>query len=166
LLARVVMSASNPGDLVLDPFFGSGTTGAVAKRFGRSLHRLRARTDLCRRGAGAHRRGRAPAARGHFDRADEAQRTARRLRRCGRGRSDRAGCRVVRREAPLHAAIVRADGSLALGDIVGSIHKIGALAQGLPACNGWTFWRFERDGAPVCIDELRAEMRRRMKADA
>ena len=56
---------------------------------------------------------------------------------------------------------MRADGAVALGDIVGSIHKIGALAQGLPACNGWTFWRCERDGASILIDDLRAEFRAR-----
>ena len=59
-------------------------------------------------------------------------------------------------------AIVRADGAIALGDIVGSIHKIGALAQGLPACNGWTFWRTSQDGADISIDELRAEFRARV----
>jgi len=58
---------------------------------------------------------------------------------------------------------VRVDGSLALGQIVGSIHKVGALAQGLPACNGWTFWGFEREGAWVSIDSLRAVMRARLK---
>ena len=46
-----------------------------------------------------------------------------------------------------HRALVRADGALKLGPAVGSIHKIGALAQGLPACNGWTFWHVERAGA-------------------
>ena len=45
------------------------------------------------------------------------------------------------------ARVVRADGALAVGPAVGSIHKIGALAQGLPACNGWTFWHIERAGA-------------------
>ncbi len=54
---------------------------------------------------------------------------------------------------------MRADGTLALGPIVGSIHKIGALTQGLPACNGWTFWHVERDGKLVCIDEFRAKVR-------
>ena len=54
---------------------------------------------------------------------------------------------------------MRADGSLALGTIVGSIHKIGALAQGLPACNGWTFWHVERNGKLVCVDSFRAKIR-------
>ena len=61
--------------------------------------------------------------------------------------------------------VVRADGTLALGDIVGSIHKIGALVQGLPACNGWTFWHYEGAGGLRPIDDLRATVRKAM-ADA
>jgi modification methylase len=60
--------------------------------------------------------------------------------------------------------MVRADGAIALGDIIGSIHKIGALTQGLPACNGWTFWHFERDGEKICIDDLRGQYREIAKA--
>jgi modification methylase len=58
-----------------------------------------------------------------------------------------------------HRALVRADGAIALGDAVGSIHRIGALAEGLEACNGWTFWHIERRGALTLIDTLRAEVR-------
>jgi len=61
-------------------------------------------------------------------------------------------------------ATVRADGTLALGAIVGSIHKIGALTQGLPACNGWTFWHVERRGRLVCIDEFRTAIRATLTA--
>jgi modification methylase len=63
-----------------------------------------------------------------------------------------------------HVALIRADGTLALGPVIGSIHKIGALAQGLPTCNGWTFWHVEREGVPLLIDSLRGEMRARMAA--
>ena len=62
-----------------------------------------------------------------------------------------------------HQAMVRADGSLNLGQIIGSIHKVGALAQGLPACNGWTFWHVEKDGKLICIDDMRSEMRAQMR---
>jgi modification methylase len=64
-----------------------------------------------------------------------------------------------------HAALVRADGALALGSNVGSIHRIGALAQGLEACNGWTFWHVETPKGLISIDALRAEIRAQM-ADA
>jgi modification methylase len=63
-------------------------------------------------------------------------------------------------------ALVRADGALAVGPAMGSIHKIGALVQGLPACNGWTFWHVERPGKRVLIDDLRAAMRASMREAA
>ena len=60
-------------------------------------------------------------------------------------------------------ALVRADGAVTLGDAVGSIHRIGALAQGLEACNGWTFWHVETKGGLRVIDALRAEVRAGME---
>ncbi len=61
-----------------------------------------------------------------------------------------------------HSATVRPDGTIAASGIVGSIHKIGALVQGLPACNGWTFWHHEVDGRLEPIDALRATYREAM----
>ena len=58
-----------------------------------------------------------------------------------------------------HAALVRADGAVALGASVGSIHRIGALAQGLEACNGWAFWHVETPKGLISIDALRAQVR-------
>jgi modification methylase len=52
-------------------------------------------------------------------------------------------------------AKVRADGTVAIGELAGSIHKMGAQVQGLDACNGWTFWHYERNGGLTPIDELR-----------
>jgi modification methylase len=66
---------------------------------------------------------------------------------------------ILADERKRHAAMVRADGTISIGPVAGSIHKIGALAQGLPACNGWTFWQFERDGRYQPIDALRATVR-------
>jgi modification methylase len=63
-----------------------------------------------------------------------------------------------------HRALVRADGALSLGDAVGSIHRIGALAQGLEACNGWTFWHVETAHGLTVIDTLRAQVRAEMGA--
>jgi modification methylase len=58
-----------------------------------------------------------------------------------------------------HAALVRADGALAYGKNVGSIHRIGAIAQGLEACNGWTFWHVDTPKGLTVIDTLRAKVR-------
>jgi modification methylase len=58
-----------------------------------------------------------------------------------------------------HAARVRADGSLVVGDLSGSIHKVGALVQSAPACNGWTYWHYKSDKGLAPIDVLRAQVR-------
>lgn len=64
-----------------------------------------------------------------------------------------------------YKALVKADGSLTVGPVSGSIHKIGALVQGLPACNGWNFWYKERGGKLQSIDEFRAAIRKAMPID-
>ncbi len=61
-----------------------------------------------------------------------------------------------------HKALVRADGAVMLGEKVGSIHRIGAFAQGLEACNGWTFWHLETNKGLTLIDDLRAKVRAEM----
>src|SRR6266853_4809390 len=158
LLARIILSSSRPDDLVLDPFCGSGTTGAVAKRLGRRFIGIERDTTYLR---AAERRVAAveplPAASlAAFQTAREAPRVPfsalieRGMIAPGADLFD------ARRR---HKALVRADGAIALGDAVGSIHRIGALAQGLEACNGWTFWHVERKGALTLIDALRAEIR-------
>ena len=58
--------------------------------------------------------------------------------------------------------LVRADGAVAFGNVVGSIHRAGALAQGLDACNGWTFWHIETSKGLTSIDALRAQVRAEM----
>jgi modification methylase len=65
-----------------------------------------------------------------------------------------------------HRAIVRADGALSLSGFVGSIHKTGALAQGLPACNGWSFWHYENTGRLAPIDDLRSIVRAQLREAA
>ena len=139
LIARILNAASRPGDVVLDPFFGSGTTGAVAKRLRRQFVGLEREPAY------------AAAACARIDAVEPLPEAL--LKEVPSKRAEpriafaslvEAGLiapgEVLRDERGRHEAIVRADGTLALGDIVGSIHRIGALAQGLPACNGWTFW--------------------------
>jgi modification methylase len=165
LVARVLLAASRPGDVVLDPFFGSGTTGAVAKRLGRSFIGIeRDRTYA----AAALRR---IAAVEPLAAAAIAPAPARRAEPRVPFLSVVEGGLVSPGETLVdehrrHKALVRPDGTLALGPATGSIHKIGALAQGLPACNGWTFWHAERSGALVTIDAFRATVRAAMAAHA
>ena len=162
LLARVMLAASNPGDVVLDPFFGSGTTGAVAKMLGRDFIGVERDTTY------------AAAARARIDAVEPLARDAISAAPAKRSEPRVAFASVVESgllrpgaqlmdERRRHRALVRADGSIALGDVIGSIHKIGALAQGLPACNGWTFWNFEQRGKLESIDSLRDTIRASMK---
>ncbi len=161
LLARVIMAASRPDDLVLDPFCGTGTTGAVA-------HRLR------RRFVGVERdRNYAAAARARIEAVEPMAEpalatfmTAREAPRVPfatlieRGLVS-PGIKLVDAKRR-HRAVVRADGALSLGESVGSIHRIGAIAQGLEACNGWTFWHIETPKGLTVIDTLRAQVRAEM----
>jgi modification methylase len=161
LLARVLLAASRPDDLVLDPFCGSGTTGAVARRLRRRFIGIERDADYA---AAALRRidkvePLAQAALAPFLTAREAPRVpfaalvARGLVSPGASLVD-----AKRR----HRALVRADGALSLGEAVGSIHRIGALAQGLDACNGWTYWHVETPQGLTLIDVLRAQVRAEM----
>jgi modification methylase len=165
LLARVLLAASNRGDVVLDPFLGSGTTGAVAKRLGRlfigiereqsyaAAAKARIATvstlpaDAIAAVAGKRSEPRVP-----FAAIVEAG-----LIRAGE---------ILLDERKRHSAVVRADGAVSIGSVVGSIHKTGALVQGLPACNGWTFWHCERNGRLEPIDHLRSLFRAKLRAAA
>jgi modification methylase len=158
LLARILLAASNRGDVVLDPFFGTGTTGAVAKRLGR--HFIGIERD---QGYAAAARARIAAIQPLADAALAAAPARRAEPRIPflslvEGGLVAAGESLVD-ERRRHRATVRPDGTLALGPAIGSIHKVGALAQGLPACNGWTFWHAERQGRLVVIDEFRTKFR-------
>jgi modification methylase len=158
LLARVILSSSRMGDVVLDPFCGTGTTGAVAKRLGRRFIGIERDETYIQ---AAERRIAAveplPAATlASFQTARDAPRVPfSALIESGMIAPGADLFDAKRR----HKALVRADGAIALGDAVGSIHRIGALAQGLEACNGWTFWHVERKGALTLIDTLRAQIR-------
>lgn len=161
LLARVILASSRPGDVVLDPFFGVGTSGAVAKRLGRRFIGIERDPVYA---AAAERRIAAveplpEPTLASFITAREAPRIPfAALVECG---LIEAGTRLVdaRRR---YAALVRPDGAISLGGVVGSIHRIGALAQGLEACNGWTFWHVETPRGLTSIDTLRAQMRAEM----
>ncbi len=168
LLARALLAASNPGDLVLDPFFGSGTTGAVAKRLGRGFIGIERDAAYA-----AAARARIAAVTPLPEAAVAAAPSKRSQPRVAFASVVEAGLvdagEILVDERKRHRALVRADGTLALAgslSIVGSIHKIGALAQGLPACNGWTFWHTERRGALAPIDVLRATIRESLKTAA
>jgi len=163
LLARVMLAASRPDDLVLDPFCGTGTTGAVARRLRRRFIGIERQADYA-----AAAEARIAAAEPLPEPALATFMTAREAPRVPfatlieRGMIS-PGIKLtdVKRR---HRALVRADGAIALDGAVGSIHRIGALAQGLDACNGWTFWHVETPQGLTVIDTLRAQVRAEMGA--
>ncbi|SFV11166.1 modification methylase [Methylobacterium sp. 174MFSha1.1] len=165
LLARTILSSSNPGDVVLDPFFGTGTTGAVAKRLGRHFIGIEQEPAYA---AAARERiaGIEPLSRAALLTAPTKRAEPRvpflSLLEAGHVRAGE----TLTDERRRHKALVRPDGTLGVGPASGSIHKIGALVQGLPACNGWTFWHAERGGRLVCIDDFRGTMRAGMGSAA
>jgi modification methylase len=154
LLHRILLASTRPSDVVLDPFFGTGTTGAVAKRLGRHFVGVE-REAAYIEAATARLAAITPAP----STATEVSAGKRGEPRIPFGVLVEAGLispgAVLRDARARHQAEVRADGTLRAGDHTGSIHRVGALVQGLDACNGWTFWHFEREGALAPIDELR-----------
>jgi modification methylase len=161
LLARIILASSRPDDLVLDPFNGTGTSGAVAKRLGRRFIGIEREAKYAKAAAKRIARvERVPSPSiAPFVTAREAPRVAFSLL-IERGLVSPGALLVDAKKR--HKALVRADGALALGETVGSIHRIGALAQGLEACNGWTFWHLETPRGLKLIDELRALVRSEM----
>jgi modification methylase len=161
LLYRILMATSRPGDVVLDPFFGTGTTGAVAKKLGRRFIGIERETKYA--SAALKRLAKVRP----IEEAALATITPKRAEpRVAFGSLIEAG--LIAPGAELldarmkHRATVRADGSLASGAHQGSIHKVGALVQGQEACNGWTFWHFRAGKRLKPIDDLRAVMRAEM----
>jgi modification methylase len=154
LLARVMLASTKPGDVVLDPFFGSGTTGAVAKRLGRHFVGIEREQDYI---DAANER---IAAVVPMEDADLTVLSGKRAEpRVAFVSLIDAGIMkpgtVLYDARKRFAAKVRPDGTLAAGSTAGSIHRVGAELQGLDACNGWTFWHYERNGGLTQIDELR-----------
>jgi modification methylase len=163
LLARVILAASRLDDLVLDPFCGTGTTGAVAQRLRRRFIGFEREAEYA---AAAEQRIAAiepmpEPSLSTFMTAREAPRVPF-AALIERGLVS-PGIKLVDAKRR-HRALVRADGALAFGEAVGSIHRIGALAQGLDACNGWTFWHIETPAGLTVIDTLRAQVRSEMGA--
>jgi modification methylase len=161
LLYRVLLASTNAGDLVLDPFFGTGTTGAAAKRLGR-------------RWLGIEREAAyAAAAQARIDKvrpmppaALETLRGKRAEPRVPFGTIIELGIlepgSALTDEHGRIRAEVKADGSLSVAGRQGSIHRLGAEVQGKAACNGWTFWHFEVEGQRKPIDALREVAKRQL----
>ena len=137
-----MLSSTNPGDVILDPFFGTGTTGAVAKKLGRKyigIEQEEHYIKYAKRRLGAIRQIADDTALEPSNKKTEP--------RIPFGSVIEHG--LIKPGAKLfdskrrYCATVKADGSVYWGSYHGSIHQMGAKAAGLPSCNGWTFWHFQ-----------------------
>jgi modification methylase len=154
LLYRVLLACTNPGDVVLDPFFGTGTTGAVARRLGRRWIGIEREKRYVR------------VARERIASTLELDESAMKTMASKRAQPKVPFGTLVE-TGMIHPgtmltdskrrwqAQVRADASIEMDGQAGSIHRIGALAQGAPACNGWMFWHFDEAGNLAPLDALR-----------
>jgi modification methylase len=162
LLYRLLNATTKPGDVVLDPFFGTGTTGAVARKLGRHFIGIEREDAYV---AAALKR---IAAIKPFSAAAIQTAVPKRMApRVAFGSLVEMG--LIAPGSQLFdgrqrfSAMVRADGSLSSGPHTGSIHRVGALVQGAEACNGWTFWHHEHEGRLAPIDILRSDIRAQME---
>lgn len=159
LLHRVLMSSTKPGDVVLDPFFGTGTTGAVAKRLGRNFVGIERQQDYIDAATARI------AAVEVIDKPTLAVTTGKRAEpRVAFGALIESGLleagTILTDTKKRWKATVRLDGSLEMNGESASIHRMGAKVQGLDACNGWTFWHYEEAGKLLQIDEIRKKYRK------
>ncbi|GGE54897.1 site-specific DNA-methyltransferase [Actibacterium pelagium] len=161
LLHRVLVATTNPGDVILDPFFGTGTTGAVAKMLGREfigIEREEAYRKVAEKRIAKVRK---------FDKEALSVSTSKRAQpRVPFGQLVERG--MLRPGETLTSprgkiAKIRADGTLVSHDVKGSIHQVGAALEGAPSCNGWTYWHLKKDGKTVPIDILRQQIRAEME---
>lgn len=161
LLYRVLIASTKKGDTVLDPFFGTGTTGAVAKKLGRNFIGLERDETY------------AAVARERISAIDPLEngvlemQSKREAPRIPFGTLIENGMlkpgMVLTDVKKRHSAKIHADGSLIVMNRIetmrGSIHKMGAAVQGAPSCNGWTFWHYQENGKSFPIDILREQLR-------
>ena len=156
LLYRVLLACTKPGDVVLDPFFGTGTTGAVARRLGRrwiGIEREPAYIGVAQERIASTLPLDESAVLTVPDKRDQPRVAFGVLVESGLVPAGSALVDAKRR----WSASVLADGSLTCGTHAGSIHKVGAALQGAPSCNGWTFWHVEAAGSIQPIDGLRQQ---------
>ena len=154
LLYRVMLATTNKGDVVLDPFFGTGTTGAVAKRLGRQW-------IGCERDSGYREAAleRIELALPLDESAITTMQSPRAAPKVAFGTLIETGwiqpgSKLFDKKRRFTAQ-VRADASLEAGGESGSIHGLGAKLQGAPSCNGWSFWHVEHEGQFKPLDDIR-----------
>jgi modification methylase len=156
LLYRILLACTKPGDVVLDPFFGTGTTGAVARRLGRrwiGIEREPAYVKVARERIASTLPLDESAMKTVLDKREQPRVAFGVLVESGLVPAGTVLTDAKRR----WTADVRADGSVTCEPHAGSIHKVGAALQSAPSCNGWTFWHVVEGGSLTLLDALRQQ---------
>ena len=161
LLHRILVATTKPGDVILDPFFGTGTTGAVAKKLGRDFIGVERESEYTKVALERLKKIR------KFDRSSlEVTLSKRSEPRVPFGQLVERGMLNPGEDLwslnGRYKAKIRVDGTLIGNDIKGSIHQVGAAMEGAPSCNGWNYWCYKRDGKRIPIDLLRQQIRSEM----
>jgi DNA modification methylase len=163
LLQRVILASSKPGDVVLDPFLGSGTTAVVAARFHRRWLGIE-REEAYIRAAEIRLDQTQPLLVGDPLLEQEARTRAKPARVPFRVLLEQglvqAG-QILYLDTPEAEAVILPDGRLQGAEQSGSIHRLGALLKGVPGCNGWAHWLYQDtvSGERQPIDVLRQQVR-------
>ncbi len=154
LLHRILLASTSPGDIVLDPFLGTGTSAAVAKRLHRHFIGMERHPAYAEAAIGRVRREKPISLDGMSSTPTKREAVRVPFGSLVESGVIAPGTQLTDKQRRV-AATVAADGSLVSGPHRGSIHQVGALVQNAPSCNGWTFWHLEREGRLVPIDVLR-----------
>ena len=158
LLYRIMVSSTNVGDTVLDPFLGSGTTAVMAKKLQRNFIGFEQDKDYIKL-AKKRLKNTIP----FSDEIVTMTKSRKDLPKVPFGELVEQGIippgAVLTDKKERYKATVSIDGTLKIKGLSGSIHQLGAKVQGLPSCNGWDFWHIQNKSKSILLDDVRAQYR-------
>jgi len=158
LLYRILLASSQKGDLILDPFLGSGTTAVMAKKLQRNFIGFEQDKEYIKLAKKRLKQTKVLA-----DEVVTMAKSRKDLPKVPFGELVEQGIippgAVLTDKKEKFKATVSIDGSLKIKDISGSIHQVGAKIQGLPSCNGWDFWHVKDKSSSKLLDDIRGDYR-------
>ena len=158
LMYRIILSSTNKGDIILDPFLGSGTTAVVSKKLQRNfigIEQDKQYVSLAKK--------RLKQTKVLNDEVIKMKKSRKDLPKVPFGELVEQGIippgAILTDKKEKYKATVTVDGSLKIKNISGSIHQVGATIQGLSNCNGWDFWHIKNKSTSILLDEVRDKYR-------
>ena len=158
LMYRIILSSTNKGDIILDPFLGSGTTAVVTKKLQRNFIGIEQDKEYV-----SLAKKRLKQTKVLNDEVVIMKKSRKDLPKVPFGELVEQGIippgAVLTDKKEKYKATVTVDGSLKINNISGSIHQVGATIQGLSNCNGWDFWHIKNKSTSILLDEVRDKYR-------